>query len=436
MPSKQHDDFLVALGVPKDVFDQRDPDREDGETALEEPEEIAQDEEEDFVEPEESVDDENAEADEPDEIVQDQDPEFVEPDEDEEDDSDGDEDSDASEDSDDEEDAEDSDDDEDSGGGALGLGLNVLNDLADIVPGGPKKNTGGLDAPTGMTLTMDEPIGVVELLSSSETGGEGREFELAFKSSAKDALFVTAAATGSRIAGAKIKTPSRTTTLKDVIITSVRSDGSITNVTLVSGSPPKPKPQVISTLTLDEPMGVFDLISSAQTDLAGREFALTIKSSAKDALLLTAVATGKRIASAKITSPTRNVTLRDVFVTTMISRGSTTDIALISGPPPKPKPNRPVSSTLTMDEPIGVVPLLSFAASDGTGNSFTVTMRTSEKDALLVEPVATGRSIKKAILATPEGTVIFKDVSISALSSDGSITTMSFIASSRASADP
>src|SRR4051794_6252929 len=64
-----------------------------------------------------------------------------------------------------------------------------------------------------------------------------------------------------------------------------------------------------STLIIDAPIGVLQLLSSTQADAAGQKFNVTVASSAKDPLLFGASVAGTSVGTVKISQPAGTTTL-------------------------------------------------------------------------------------------------------------------------------
>src|SRR4051794_37039299 len=104
-----------------------------------------------------------------------------------------------------------------------------------------------------------------------------------------------------------------------------------------------------ATLVMDDPIGTLSLVSSSQTDAAGRQFSVKVRSSTKDPLLFAASATGQPVGTVRIGGTVlQNVTIPSVATGT----SGTVDMRLSSG---TGTPPAPVGSTLVMDDPIGAL---------------------------------------------------------------------------------
>ena len=72
--------------------------------------------------------------------------------------------------------------------------------------------TGGPGAPGNSTLVMDDPIGVLQLISSSQNDSSGLKFSVIVVGSEKDALLIAASVSGQSVGTVKISQPSGTIT--------------------------------------------------------------------------------------------------------------------------------------------------------------------------------------------------------------------------------
>ena len=189
--------------------------------------------------------------------------------------------------------------------------------------------TGGQDAPGSSTLVMDDPIGVLQLISSSQIDSAGRVFSVTVASSAKDGLLFAASVSGNSVGTVKISQPGGVTTLQNVLITGMNTTAPGSNITMTLESiPPKRRRggPASSTLVMDDPIGVLQLISSSQVDSAGRVFNVAVTSSAKDALLFAASVSGSSVGTVKISQPGGVTTLRNVLITGMNTTGPGSNI--------------------------------------------------------------------------------------------------------------
>jgi len=93
---------------------------------------------------------------------------------------------------------------------------------ADLPDGVERADTGGGPGGPGggLTVEMEPPIGMLQLISVSR---KGAVYEVTVASSSKDWLLFQAVASGDSVGTVKISQPSGTVTLKDVEITSIQS---------------------------------------------------------------------------------------------------------------------------------------------------------------------------------------------------------------------
>ena len=188
-------------------------------------------------------------------------------------------------------------------------------DDLDVEQTAPEILTGG---PGTQTLTMAEPIGVLELISFAPSGSSGREFQVIIVASAKDALLFGAVASGADVGTVKVSQSSGNTTLSNVIITSFsRSGAGASNTLTLESRPPRKQPSrpARSTITMANPIGVLRLISATSDDSRRQRFQVKVASSAKDALLFGAVASGQSVGTVKIAQTSGTTTLLDVQIT-------------------------------------------------------------------------------------------------------------------------
>ena len=166
-----------------------------------------------------------------------------------------------------------------------------------------------------------------------------------------------------------------------------------------------------STLTMDQPIGVLQLISSSPS---GSAFNVVVASSAKDPLLFAAFAAsgaGASVGTAKISQPGGSTTIQNVTITALSTGpGSNVAMTLQSGSPKRTGP-----PTLTMDAPIGALPVISFAPADASRTQFDVTVASSAKDSLLLLASATGRSVGTVKLSQAGFTFTLRNTLIPAI---------------------
>ena len=97
--------------------------------------------------------------------------------------------------------------------------------------------SGGQGAPGSSTLIMDDPIGALELISSSQVDSAGRVFSVTVASSAKDGLLFAASVSGNSVGTVKISQPGGVTTLQNVLITGMNTTGPGSNISMTLESP-------------------------------------------------------------------------------------------------------------------------------------------------------------------------------------------------------
>jgi hypothetical protein len=187
-----------------------------------------------------------------------------------------------------------------------------------------------------------------------------------------------------------------------------------------------------STLIVDPPIGVLQLRSASQVDSAGTVFDATVDSSAKDGLLLAALATGTSIGTVKISQPTGTTTLKNVLIMSLNSSGGTVDMRLQSSPPKKKRPGAPSSPILVIAAPIGSQPLLAFSPDDKAGRQFDVTIPITPSAALLLAAAASGQSLGTVQISTPDILNTLRDTQIASLNGGTSTIQMRLESSSPA----
>ena len=182
-------------------------------------------------------------------------------------------------------------------------------------------------APGGSTLVVDDPIGVLPLISASPAGSAGRAFNVVVASTAKDGLLVAASVSGTLIGTVKISQPGGVTTLQNVQITALSASGAGSNITMTLESIP-PRKSGPATLIMDDPIGELPLISASPASSGGREFNVVVASSAKDPLIFAASTFGKSVGTVKISLPGVVFTLRNVLITSLNISGAGAPIAM------------------------------------------------------------------------------------------------------------
>src|SRR3954451_18353616 len=181
----------------------------------------------------------------------------------------------------------------------------------DVAGNGPGEDLVG--APGGSTLVMDDPIGTLSLISSSQTDATGRNFDVTVASSDRDALLLAAFASQRSFATVTISPPGGTV-LKNVVINALNTGpGATSSITMsLNSSPTGPSPggAAGTTLVVDAPIGPLPLISSSRQGASA--FNVVVASSSKDPLLFLAAATGRSIGTVKLPAGGGVVVLQNV----------------------------------------------------------------------------------------------------------------------------
>jgi hypothetical protein len=203
---------------------------------------------------------------------------------------------------------------------------------------------GATDTQSRATITMDDPIGTLPLISASQVDSDGKEFNVAVPNTNKTDLLFLAAASGRSVGTVKISFPSVTLSNVQIIAIDVGRSG-IVEMKLVSNSATPPSPKVkksgkprptTSTLIMGEPIGVLALFSFSQGS-SRKEFHVAVASSQKDALLLKASAEGRSFATVVISTPRPTVTMKNVIISGIDISGRSSNVlmTLVSDSPPE-----------------------------------------------------------------------------------------------------